>query len=66
MNKIVNNTLCSTSISIEPITAKSIINCYELNFCSEIYNDVSFSKPNARASRERDSVNELNLEPESQ
>lgn len=31
---------------------------------SDIYNDVSFSRPNARASRERDSI-ELNIEPES-
>lgn len=35
-----------------------------LNTCSDIYNDVSFSKPHARASRERDSVNDFYLEPE--
>lgn len=31
-------------------------------FSSDIYNDVSFSKPHARASQERDSVHELNVE----
>lgn len=43
-----------------------IIACwlYDLNICSEIYNDVSFSKLSAR--QELESVNELNLEPDSQ
>lgn len=36
------------------------------NDCSDIYNDVSFSKPHARASGEWGSIHDINVEPDAE
>ncbi|XP_031635097.1 anoctamin-1 isoform X2 [Contarinia nasturtii] len=56
--------------NLRDINAMSVASIYDrehneiMDADNDIYNDVSFSKPHARASRERDSVYELNIVPE--